>query len=520
MTSDRRDLILLGALALGLRLVFLALAGVNAPLVGDELAYQQIAANVAAGRGFAQNNNPFFPGQVLYAWQAPFYPLNLAALYLVSGPSPIIAKLFGILLGIATVYPTFDLARRVFSASPPTQVNQALAKGGRGGIAFFAALVVAVYPGLLTNAHLVLSETLFTFLLVLAFDLMAAAIDAEAASSNLTNTSPGRGKGSVLSAINRSIGKFFPLSTRGEILIAAAGVVWGAATLTRGIALYFVVPLAVWMVVLWLDRTGVEGQGIIHKARHLPAGLALRRPIIFAVAMVAVIAPWTIRNWFVFHEFVSLETKGGVNFWLGNSPYTPNDFIRNVWKVGVREPMLAALPADELARDRAGYAMGEEFITREPLEFIARMPVKFADFWGFERNLVDAAEATRNGKAGGWNSPAKIAADLVSDASYVILVLLSVVGLVLAENDRWKLLLGGFIFYFVFVHMVVFGDGRFHIPLIPFLALYAAWFIANRASAGRWRSARGVIVLVGVMVFAAVWLHEMAAAWGALQGGL
>ena len=256
------------------------------------------------------------------------------------------------------------------------------------------------------------------------------------------------------------------------------------------------------------------------KHRVLPLAFNAKMPIVFLVAMFCAMAPWAIRNYTVFGQFVLLETKGGVNFWLGNSPFTPSDFIRNVWKTGVREPMLAALPADEIARDRAGYALGESFVTREPFAFIARMPVKFADFWGFERNLVDAAEATRNGKTGGWNSLAKIGADLVSDAAYILLVVLAVAGLVFAREDRWKLLIGGFIVYFVFVHMIVFGDGRFHLPIVPLLAIYAAWFVANVAQGLRWRSARGLTALALVLVFAGVWAHEIGAAWMELHGGL
>ena len=57
-----KALVLILALALLLRVVMLVLAGIHAPLAGDELAYDQIAANLAAGRGFVQNNNPFSPG--------------------------------------------------------------------------------------------------------------------------------------------------------------------------------------------------------------------------------------------------------------------------------------------------------------------------------------------------------------------------------------------------------------------------------------------------------------------------
>ncbi len=270
---------LLLALALLLRGAFLLLAGVDAPLVGDELAYQQIAENVATGRGFVQNNNPFFPGQTLYAWQAPLYPLSLAALYSVFGANPFVGKLYGILVGVATVYVSYDLARRVFA-------NER--------IAWMAALFVAVYPGLLTSSHLLLSETLFTFLLVLAFDLLVAAT---------TILTPS------LSLSERGAGK------RGWLVLTAAGAVWGAATLTRGITLYFILPLVAWFfIALGKDRW-----------RAFP------RALVFTLTALAVIAPWTLPNYTVFNQFVLLETKGGVNFWLGNSPFTPNDFIRNVW---------------------------------------------------------------------------------------------------------------------------------------------------------------------------------------------
>jgi 4-amino-4-deoxy-L-arabinose transferase-like glycosyltransferase len=545
------DLKLLLVLALVLRLALLLLAGVNAPLTGDELAFQQIAVNVAAGRGFVQNNNPFFPGQLLYAWQAPLYPLSLAAVYLLFGTDPIIGKLFGVLLGVATVYLTFDLARRVFPNSPdghetrpssgPLGCEQDLRlhRRGRAGAAWLAALFVAIYPGLLTNAHLLLSETLFTFLLVLSFDLIAAAIPHLPFLTTLVPSPPSASKEDPgpLPVVERdpspprpaegdpspprpaegdpSLPPLLKGGRGGVLLIAAAGAAWGAATLTRGITLYFVVPLALWLAIRWVPSRQFKWRQRVRS----PLAFNLRMAIVFAAATAVVMVPWAMRNMTVFHQFVLLETKGGVNFWLGNSPYTPDDFIRNVWKTGVREPMLAALPLGELARDRAGYALGEAYVVREPLTFIARMPVKFADFWGFERNLVDAAQATHNG-TGGWNSPSKIAADFVSDAAYVLLVLLAAGGLVFAREDRWKLLFGGFIAYFVFVHLVVFGDGRFHLPLIPFLALYAAWFVANRGDGVRAWTARGVTALGIGLVFAAVWGHEIIAAWSALRGGL
>jgi hypothetical protein len=210
-----------------------------------------------------------------------------------------------------------------------------------------------------------------------------------------------------------------------------------------------------------------------------------------------------------------------VNLWLGNSPYTPNGAIRNVWKADVRAPMLNALPNDEVPRDRAAYTLAIGYIRSEPLGFLARMPIKFADFWGFERNLVDTAETTSQGA--GWKSPSKVAADLLAAAVYVLVMVLGVVGLCLAPNDRWKVLLGGFLAYFVAVHLVIFGDGRFHLPLVPLFALYGGWLVLElvRDPRGRRRlldrsDPRVVVAASLVASLLAVWLREAWMAWRVL----
>ncbi len=459
------------ALALLLRVAFLFLAGVNAPLTGDELAYQQIAENIAAGRGFWQNNNPFFPGQILYAWQAPLYPLALGVLYKIFGVNLFIAKFFGIVVSTATVYVMYDLASRVFRLSL---------------LALLSSFLLAIYPGFLTNAHLLLSETLFIFLMLLAFDLVARSLSFRAERE----------------ISSHDTGRFLATTARNDnhnwFWIIGAGAVWGLATLTRGITLYFTPLFALWLAwALWRERVSF--------ARVFGAAIS------FCVATIVVIAPWTARNYFQFHQIVVLETKGGVNLWLGNSPYTPNDFIRNVWKVGVREPMLDVLPTDELARDRSAYALGLDYIRAEPATFFARVPTKFADLWGFERSLIDNAEATTRG--GGWISFAKIGSDLFAALVYMFVMACGIAGFVFAPPDKWKILFGAFTLYFVFVHLVIFGDGRFHLPLIPFFAMYAAWFMVmlRRVS---FSPVRVGVALCLILLLAIVWAREL---WVAMQ---
>ena len=463
-------------LAFVLRVLFLVLAGVNAPLTGDEFAYQQIAENIAAGRGFWQDNNPFFPGQILYAWQAPLYPLALGALYKIFGVNLFIAKFFGIVISTATVYVMFDLTFHVSRFTFHT-FRSALENASYARVSLLSSFLLVIYPGFLTNAHLLLSETLFIFLLLLAFDLVARSLSFLATATQNDNPN--------------------------WLWIFCAGAVWGLATLTRGITLYFTPLFALWLA--WVLWRGYKGD---HKGSPLrPIGAA----ILFCVATIVVIAPWSARNYFQFHQIVVLETKGGVNLWLGNSPYTPNDFIRNVWKVGVREPMLDVLPTDELARDRAAYALALNFMRAEPATFFARVPTKFADLWGFERSFIDNAEATLRG--GGWNSFSKIGSDLFAAFVYMFVMTCGVAGFVFAPPDKWKILFGAFTLYFVFVHLVIFGDGRFHLPLIPFFAMYAAWFMVmvRRVS---FSPTRVGVTLCLILLLGIVWAREL---WVAMQ---
>ena len=465
------------ACSLALRATFLFLAGPRAALTGDELAYHQIATHFAAGEGLYQTNNPFFPGQVLHAWQAPLYPVLLGMLYAVVGPSVVAARVLGVLVSTVTVVLTYDLARRVF------------ARGNERGVAEHMGLVagglVAVYPGLLTNAHLLLSETLFTTLVLGCFGAAARGLSA---------------------AEERDSRRW----------LAASAVCWGLATLARGITLYFTPFLAAWLGWCFWKREG-EHIGL----RRPPPWRAAAAALSYCALTAALLAPYALRNWIVFGEFVPLETKGGVNLWLGNSPYTPRLAIRDVWKVGVREPMLKALPSEEVPRDRAAYALAIRYIRSEPLAFLARMPVKYADFWGFERNLVDTAETTSQGA--GWRAPSKVAADLLAAVVYVFVMVVGVAGLCLAPGDRWKVLLGGFVAYFVAVHLVIFGDGRFHLPLVPLLALYGAWLLVDLERDPRSRrrlfdrSDPRVIVAASLLAsLCAVWLCEAWMAWRAL----
>ena len=440
-------------LALVVRLTFWWFAGTDAPLGGDELEYQELAENLVNGRGFV-GHPPFFPGQEARAWQPPLYPFTLALVYAVTGVSPPAARFFQILLGVGTVYLVWRLGTNLFPQGRHTRL--------------VAALIVALYPGLVTHAHVLLSETLFIFLLVLAVGLAISARQ--------------------------------PVGARRAIAAGAAGMAFGLATLTRGGILYFAPIVIAWLGLrtLWLPK--IDARGAFRAAA-------------FACAVLITLSPWVIRNTATFHRFVLLETKGGVGLWLGNNPYLGGTSVRRIGEVGVRERPLRELPADEVERGRAAYDLARQHIASEPGLFLRRAIARFAVFWGFERKTADVAAATRRAPDAGWHVPSKAAVDLASALSVIGLVLAALAGICCAPDDPRTVLLATLVGYFTLVHSVVHAEGRYHLQVVPFLALYAAWAVTEwRSLRPRLRSLRGAVVGIGAVVFVSVWCYEIAGA--------
>jgi len=84
----------------------------------------------------------------------------------------------------------------------------------------------------------------------------------------------------------------------------AYGLLWGAALMTNA-ALASLLPL----LLIWLAFT-------LYK-RH---DRWLEKPLLAGVTALLCCAPWTIRNYEVFHAFVPLRSILGLQLWVGNNP--------------------------------------------------------------------------------------------------------------------------------------------------------------------------------------------------------
>jgi 4-amino-4-deoxy-L-arabinose transferase-like glycosyltransferase len=237
-------------------------------LIGDEAEYLAAADWLAVGRGFAWHTQ--------YLWtRAPLYPLFLAAHIASFGRdlAPIfVTQTLLSLLNVALVY---ALGLRL--------------GGDRGRIAAgIAATLSAVYLPLATYAQLLLSETLFISLLLGAFLALGWwAEGMQNAKGKMQNGEPWQ---------LFSDGLWLPL--------AAAGLLLGLATLTRGLTLGFMPLAAAW--ILWVAWRAQPN--LWHSVRLF---------CILPFAFCIVLLPWTLYASRAYGGLVVVDTTGAYNLALG-----------------------------------------------------------------------------------------------------------------------------------------------------------------------------------------------------------
>lgn len=261
-TRARRLIVLAALLAFALRLLFGLAYWVDKPLTHDEREYLALAASLAAGRGFTYGPD-HDSGTAQQFGRAPLYPMFLAAIG-------------------ATEPSAHGTPRRVKVAQAAlgallVVLIGALAHrsaGPRAGA--IAAFLAAVYPPFVWYPAYVLSETLYSVTALAAAFVLQGAVDRAERAHNPRAGGP---------------------------LALLAGALAGAAVLTRPAMLFFVPLAAIWLVL---------------RRRHVLA-------LAVTAAAVAVIAPWTARNYRVYDRLVLVAAQGGVNFWTGNHPLARGD---------------------------------------------------------------------------------------------------------------------------------------------------------------------------------------------------
>lgn len=380
--------LLVAALALRLTWGFIHGEQIDSRLP-DQQEYLELADNLKSGHGFNFYDPRFI--QSVYAYRMPGYPAFIAA-----GRSIHAALFHQKLIDTLTVLATYLLARRWLEKRP----------------SLLAAAAVAFNPFLIYFSGLLLSETLYTALLIWGCVLLVS----------------------------------HPNFFWGGIVLALSVLVRPSAA---------ALPVVLGIVSVFVNYT----PGLIETKRRwlrLPVGTTM------LLLTVLVLFPWALRNKTQLGQWIWLTTNGGVTRYDGFNPQATGASDQRF----LSQPEMRILQhMSEVERDDYLSQQANNWIRqtwqREPSRLLRLTAVKIARTWS---PVPLSAEF-------GSKKLYTIAA-----AAYSIpLLTLSVVGLWASKLPRLaRLFLLSPILYFTMIHAVSVGSLRYRVPTEPVLAVLAA----------------------------------------------
>lgn len=224
---------------------------------------------------------------------------------------------------------------------------------------------------------------------------------------------------------------------------ALAGLLGGAASLTRGVILPFGGVLA--LVALW-------------KRREQPRWAAL--VAVCGLCWAGTIAPWAARNWYAYHRFVPVSIQGGWNFYEGLT--VEPDQIRHARAEEMGREAAALGLTDSFSQDAHFAAKANAWVKANPAEFLRLCLVKAARFWR------PAPEPPHS-----W------LVRLAAGGFAVLLMVGAALGFrrVAAAPGAWFVF--AWILHLNLLHAVFTSNLRYRLPIEPVLAVLAGVFIGE-----------------------------------------
>jgi hypothetical protein len=98
------------------------------------------------------------------------------------------------------------------------------------------------------------------------------------------------------------------------------------------------------------------------------------------VVIILMIAPWTIRNYLVYHQFLLLNSNAGYAFFASNNPNLGTDWRNDVVVVPVPEELVGQ---NEAELDRALTRKGLQFILADPQRYLRLTLDKTLEYFKF-----------------------------------------------------------------------------------------------------------------------------------------
>ncbi len=351
-------------------------------------------------------------------YRAPLWPGIIAVIALLFGPSDYFARLFLCCVGSGTCVLVYLFAKNLFNLR----------------IGILAGVVAAIYPELYIYDGWLYTESLYTFLFF-AFCYGVYQLQC----------SPQRSRW------------------------ICCGILLGLLTLTRPNGLLVLVAFIFWAAIMgWI--------------KVLPWSTVTRSVVTITLITLALVAPWTLRNYHVSHAFIPVATGDGTvllgvyNTMTLTNPSYPGGNI-GTWinplisspAVTQRYPIYTCAAPCEVAREDAYKSAATQWIQRHIDDMPHLLTLHFFNMWQpdtFEADLPTVRFP---------NHKATQLVVLMMKSFPIGIFILATFGL-LATLRQWRELLFSYLLLLLtIVECVIFyGIPRFRAPIEPILILLAA----------------------------------------------
>lgn len=234
--------------------------------------------------------------------------------------------------------------------------------------------------------------------------------------------------------------------------------------------------------------------------------LPFRRLYPAACAFLLVLAPWIARNYILFDRF-ALSSNGGINLLIGNNP-------RATGAYGITfDPEILRDTKGEFDADRQAFQVASRYIVEHPDLFAANALKKLCRLLESEGGLVvltfheNPEESTTHYASKYASIPLPLT--LLTNLPFFLLLILGVLGFLASRRDPiwwFTLSLAG---SWALVHMVYFGGGRFHFPLMPFASVFAALCLGGGSELiNNLPRLQKTAAAITVLLLASLWIYE------------
>ncbi len=267
----------------------------------------------------------------------------------------------------------------------------------------------------------------------------------------------------------------------GGLQFFLSGLILGLGALTRPNLLLALPPVAAAALVVRGRRDGL-----------------LREGLWFGTALLLALLPATLHNWRAERAFIPVAGNGGINFYLGNRPGASGETPLPPglkWQDRVQEPIRRG-KTSRRDQDRYWWNRAGEALAADPGGWGALLFRKAALFW----NAHESSNNKNLPHFTGLSLPVRH-----YRGWFGVLACLFCASLFVIPLRRGPLLAAGLVCGLWMAVAIFFVTARYRIPIVPFLALFAAAAVMNGAGRGlgdrRLYAAAAAAILAALAVF-------------------